>query len=97
MHATLTRLPRAPRISALQASRLIADNILNHFSTVALSAREYGELTQKLGQENIVGGRAYDALHLACAAKCGADRIYTFNIRDFMPLAGQLSGKITAP
>jgi predicted nucleic acid-binding protein len=97
MHATLTRLPRVPRISSMQASTLIADNVVKHFSIVALTGKEYSELTLKLGQENIVGGKAYDVLHLACAEKCGADRIYTFNVRDFMPLAGVLAGKIAAP
>ena len=96
-HAILTRLPRVPRIPPTQASALIADNIVKHFSVVALTGREYGELSVKLGQNNVVGGKAYDALHLACAEKCGADRIYTFNIRDFAQLAGHLAGKITAP
>jgi predicted nucleic acid-binding protein len=96
-YAILTRLPRVPRISAMQASRLIAENIVKYFSIVALTGKEYSELAVKLGQNNIVGGKAYDVLHLTCAEKCGADRIYTFNVRDFMQLAGQLAGKITAP
>jgi predicted nucleic acid-binding protein len=96
-HSVLTRLPRVPRVSPMQASKLIADNVVKHFSVVALTGKEYGELALELGQNNIVGGRAYDVLHLACAKKCGADRIYTFNVRDFTQLAGQLAGKITAP
>ena len=64
---------------------------------MALTGKEYSDLSLKLGRDNVVGGKAYDVLHLACAEKCGADRIYTFNVRDFMPLAGQLAGKITAP
>jgi hypothetical protein len=96
-HATLTRLPRVPRISSLQASALIGDNIVKYFSVVALTGKEYSELSLKLGQDNVVGAKAYDLLHLTCAEKCGADRIYTFNVRDFMQLAGQLAGKVTAP
>ena len=96
-HAILTRLPRLPRISSMQAATLIADNIVKHFSVVALTGKEYSELSLKLGQNNVVGGKAYDVLHLTCAEKCGADRIYTFNVRDFMQLAGQLTSKITAP
>jgi len=96
-HAILTRLPRVPRISSMQASMLITDNIVKYFSVVALTGREYGELSLKLGTDNIVGGKAYDVLHLACAGKCGADRIYTFNVREFTQLAGPLAGKITAP
>jgi predicted nucleic acid-binding protein len=64
---------------------------------VALTGKEYSDLSLKLGHNNVVGGKAYDALHLACAEKCGADRIYTFNVPDFMPLAGHMAGKITAP
>ncbi|MGA3179173.1 MAG: PIN domain-containing protein [Verrucomicrobiota bacterium] len=96
-HATLTRLPRVPRISSMQASTLIADNILKHFSVVALTAKEYSQLSLNLGETNAVGGKAYDVLHLACAEKCRADRIYTFNVREFMQLAGPLASKITAP
>ena len=97
MHAILTRLPRAPRISSMQASTLIADNIVKYFSVVTLTGKEYSELASRLGQTNVVGGKAYDVLHLTCAEKCGAERIYTFNVRDFVQLAGQLSSKITAP
>jgi predicted nucleic acid-binding protein len=97
MHAILTRLPRVPRISAMQASTLIAGNVVKYFSVVALTGKEYGELALKLGQNNVVGGKAYDVLHLTCAEKCGADQIYTFNVRDFAQLAAHLAHKITAP
>jgi predicted nucleic acid-binding protein len=96
-HAILTRLPRAPRMSAIQSSTLIAENIVKHFSVVALTAKEYCDFSLKLGENNIVGGKVYDALHLMCAEKCGADRIYTFNFRDFVQLAGGIAGKIAAP
>ena len=84
MHSILTRLPRTPRISAIQAATLITENIVKHFSVVTLTGKEYGELVAKLGQNGIVGGMSYDALHLACAEKSGADRIYTFNISHFL-------------
>ena len=97
VYVILTRLPRIPRISPLQASTLIDENIVKYFSIVAMTGKEYSELCQKLGQENIVGGKSYDLLHLACAEKCSAERIYTFNVREFMQIAGQLAGKVTAP
>jgi predicted nucleic acid-binding protein len=96
-HAILTRLPRVPRISSMQASTLIADNLVKYFSVVALTGKEYADLSSKLGQNNVVGGKAYDVLHLTCAEKCRADRIYTFNVRDFIQLAAHLTSKITAP
>src|SRR3989442_3664358 len=42
---------------------------------VSSFGKEYSELSLRLGQNNVVGGRAYDVLHLTCAEKCGADRI----------------------
>ena len=95
--AILTRLPWTPRIIPIQASTLIADNIVKHFSVVALTGKEYSELALKFGREGIIGGKSYDVLQLACAEKCGADRIYTFNVRHFIELAGHLASKITAP
>ncbi|HXP62413.1 MAG TPA: PIN domain-containing protein [Dongiaceae bacterium] len=97
MHAILTRWPRVPRITAIEASALIAENIAEHFSVVALSGKEYRELAVKLGQNGVIGGKCYDALHLACAGKSGADRIYTFNVQHFTELAGPLGNRITAP
>ena len=96
-HSTLTRLPRTPRISALQAATLITENITKHFSIVALSGKEYAELSTTLGQAGITGGKSYDILHLACAEKSKADRIFTFNFQDFIELAAHLRHKIVAP
>jgi hypothetical protein len=33
------------------------------------------------------GAKIYDALLLRCANKCGAERIYTLNLADFIRLA----------
>ncbi len=87
MLATLTRLPRSPRILPMQAATLLEENVMKRFSVVSLTAKEYAELARRLGREGIIGGQAYDALHLECARKSGADRIYTFNVRHFQSLA----------
>jgi predicted nucleic acid-binding protein len=76
---------------------LIAENVVQHFSVITLTGKEYSELSLKLGKEGIMGGRSYDLLHLTCAEKGAADRIYTFNIRDFTELGGPLRDKIAAP
>lgn len=96
-HAILTRLPRSPRISPSQAATLVHENVVKHFTVVALTAREYGELAARLGRNSVVGGQAYDVLHLECAEKCGAERIYTFNVSHFAGLAAHLSSRIAAP
>jgi hypothetical protein len=51
----------------------------------------------KLARSDIVGGQAYDALHLQFAEKCAAERIYTFNVPHFVGLAPHLEAKIAAP
>jgi predicted nucleic acid-binding protein len=43
------------------------------------------------------GGIIYDALLLACARKCKADRIYTFNERHFTRIAPDVAVRIQAP
>ena len=97
VYAILTRLPRSPRILPSQAATLIDENIVHHFSVVALTSREYGEMVLKAGRSGIVGGQSYDALHLQCAEKSGADRIFTFNVRHFTNLAPHLAPRIAAP
>jgi predicted nucleic acid-binding protein len=96
-YAVLTRLPRAPRLTPSQVAGLIAENVVQHFTVVIPSSREYADLLDGLGSDNIVGGQVYDVLHLACARKCGAERIYTFNVRHFQDLGNDLASKITAP
>ena len=40
----------------------------------------------------------YDALLLACAARSGAERVYTFNLSDFRELASvDMQARIAAP
>jgi hypothetical protein len=51
---------------------------------------------KKPGQNNVVGGKACDVLHLTRAKKSNADRIDTLNVRDFTQPAGQLTGNIGA-
>ncbi|RPI24789.1 MAG: PIN domain-containing protein [Acidobacteria bacterium] len=97
MYAILTRLPRSPRILPIQAEALVRENVASRFTVVALTAKEYATLVKRFGGEEVVGGQAYDALHLECANKSGADRIYTFNVRHFAMLASHLASKITAP
>jgi predicted nucleic acid-binding protein len=58
---------------------------------------DYVEAAQRMALGEWRGGRIYDALHLRCADKVGADSIYTFNARHFQQMAPDLEGKICAP
>lgn len=47
----------------------------------------YLRLLQSAPDRNILGGRIYDALIVACAVEAGADVLLTFNERHFIDLA----------
>jgi predicted nucleic acid-binding protein len=89
LYSVVTRSPRPMRMPPAQASALIQENILKYFTVVTLGGREYGSLVLRMGVESAIGGQAYDALHLACAQKCNAERIYTFNARHFQNLTAE--------
>ena len=83
---------------ASQAMVIVQENVLKHFTLIALTGKEYGDLVLKIGAESAIGGQAYDALHLACARKCDAQRVYTFNARHFQNLAtDDFQKRIVAP
>lgn len=96
-YAVLTTLPVTPRIGPEAAHRMLADNILAHFRTVALTAREYGTVVTSIAEQGTIGGATYDAIHAACARKAHADRLYTFNTAHFRRVAPDLADHVVAP
>jgi len=97
MYAALTRSPVQPRIHPAEAARIITDNVLPHFEMVPIAKKDYTEALRLVGDGGWAGAKIYDALLVGSAAKCGADRIYTFNLGDFRQLAPNLEEKICAP
>ena len=97
-YAVLTRLPGGNQVPPPMAWQLIAENVLKDFTIVGLTSAEYTETLANAAANGVEGGLTYDALLLAAAAKSGADRIYTTNIRHFQSLAtDQLRARIVAP
>ncbi len=98
VYAALTRLPVIPRIHPVEAERIIRDNILHHFSIVSIGKEDYLEALENVSQSGWAGAKIYDALLLRSAEKSGAQRIYTFNVRDFVQMAPlRLQPMICAP
>jgi predicted nucleic acid-binding protein len=98
MYAALTRLPVEPRIHPLEADRIVTDNLTPYFELVPLGKADYFSALSMVKSGGWIGAKIYDALLLRCAEKCGADRIYTFNLGDFRLLAPiSLRDKICAP
>ena len=98
VYAALTRMPVEPRIHPGEAARIVTENILPHFEAVPVTKKDYLEALALMKDGGWSGAKIYDALLLCCAAKCSADRIYTFNLADFKLLApASLRGKMCAP
>ncbi len=98
VYAALTRMPVVPRIHPLEAARIIRDNILRNFETIAVEKDDYLEALKIVSESGWAGAKIYDALLLRCADKSQAQRIYTFNLKDFQQLAtGRLQRLICAP
>lgn len=97
-YAALTRVPVQPRIHPSEAGRIIRENLLLHFNLIPAGEAEYLQALTLVQDRGWPGARIYDALLLACAARSGAERIYTFNLADFRGLASaDWRAKLSAP
>ena len=68
-----------------------------HCETVSLGEIDYLALLESVAKAGSRGGIVYDAIQLQCAVKAACDRIYTFNLKDFIRIAPQLQDKIMSP
>ena len=96
-YSVLTHLPLQPKIVPTEAKLIIETNILPCFRRVAVTAKMYEKAILRCVELGLSGGVVYDALLLECARSAEADRIYTFNTRDFLRLAPDLAARIAAP
>jgi predicted nucleic acid-binding protein len=97
-YSVLTRMPTAPPVYPGEVWQMIEENILPHFTLVALGSREYRNTLSDSAALGWTGGRIYDALHLRAAQKAGCQCVYTFNVRHFRELAPPgLTAKIVSP
>ena len=95
-YAILTALPPSFRLSPRKAEGAIHE-FLKHAHAISLSTDDYLNALEQTARSGHSSGMIYDALHLACARKCNADQIYTWNVRHFRTLAPDLAHKILAP
>lgn len=97
MFSALTRLPVQPRIRPIEASQLIATTVLA-FKPIPLTEEDYLGAMEMMVNGGWSGARICDLLLLRGADKCGAERIYTFNLNDFRLLApARLQARICSP
>jgi predicted nucleic acid-binding protein len=97
-YAVLTRLPGSNQVAPAIAWQLISENVVKNFTIMTLTSKEYAQTLEKASADGVEGGKTYDALLLAAAAKSQVDRIYTANVRHFQGLAEDpLRSRIMAP
>jgi predicted nucleic acid-binding protein len=94
--STLTAMPPALRLAPRDAV-LVVETFLQRLISVVLSAEEYMETLRRTANLGHSGGMIYDALHLACARKVEAERIYTWNVKHFQLVAPDLAERIVTP
>ncbi|MGA2205648.1 MAG: PIN domain-containing protein [Terracidiphilus sp.] len=95
-YSSVTSMPPGIRLSGRDAM-LALETFLRRIAPIALAASEYIETLKSCAAAGLTGGMIYDALHVACARKVNAERIYTWNVRHFQRVAPDLAGKIVAP
>ena len=83
LFSVLSTLPIKPRISPGIAWRLIHDNIESTAKVISLTPLEYSKTIKSVSEKGFSGGIIYDALIAKAAQKSKADRLLTFNIKDF--------------
>src|SRR5258708_3177546 len=76
---------------------LFVEEVRNRLTLVSLSVEEYFAAIQNAATGGFTGGRIYDSLLLACAAKCKAQAVYTWNLRHYQSLAPSLAPRIQTP
>ncbi len=96
VYAVMTVLPVKPMIPPEQAL-LFVEEVRNRLTLVSLSAVEYFAAIQNAASRGFTGGRIYDSLLLACAAKCKAQAVYTWNLKHYQSIAPDLAPRIQAP
>lgn len=89
LFAVLTTLPLSPRLMAVEARSLIRRNIVSKGEIVELTGADYENVIERMLEDGLVGGVIYDALHVMAAEKAGANRLVTFNRRDFERIPSQ--------
>lgn len=86
-YAVLTRLPLIPKISPSVAKLLLEENIEKSAKIISLSATDYLTLMKNVASLGLSGGIVYDAITLQAAKKIKAEKILTFNVKDFQRLS----------
>ncbi|PYU13418.1 MAG: twitching motility protein PilT [Acidobacteria bacterium] len=96
VYAVMTSLPIKPMIPPEQVL-LFVEEVRLRLTLVSLSPEEFVGTIRDASTRGLTGGRIYDALLLACAAKHKAQAIYTWNLKHYQSIAPAIASSIQVP
>lgn len=96
LYSTLTRLPAPNRVAPMHALQCVKA-IRERVGLITLDGPAYVAAIEGAASNQIAGGTIYDALLVACAIQCGAERIYTWNIRHFRLFGAAVVDRLATP
>ena len=86
LYSVLTRLPIQPALSPEFVSTFLHKEILDNFSVIDLSTKDYRWAVKRVSQKKLRGGIIYDALHVQACLKKQLHGIVSLNDKDFLRL-----------
>jgi len=95
-YSVLTRLPLNPKILPDQVKHLIEHN-LYPLDIQILRIEDYQRSVDRLSNLGLAGGVVFDALLAEVALRERADRLLTFNLKDFRRLGEDVSFLLWIP
>lgn len=96
VYAVLTGMPGKDRVSPDEALLFLSD-VRERLAIVTLSEADYLTAMTSAAATGIVGGGIYDALLSRCAVKAKVDALYTWNVKHFTRLGGDIAARVKRP
>ena len=96
VYSVLTGMPGKNRVSGDEALLFLGD-IQERLSIVALNDKEYFKAVESAAAADVCGGGIYDAVLAYCALKSNADKIFTWNLKDFSRLGSEIAARAITP
>lgn len=96
LYAVITRLPTPLKVLPEEAQALIAD-LLEYLTPVSLLPEEYQGAIARMAKFQLTGGGIFDGLIAQAALKVRADRLITFNPKDFTRLGKEVASIVKVP
>jgi len=84
-------------IHPTEAYRFVSETVAGHCTVISIGEKDYLTTLKSAADAGLRGGIIYDALQLDCAEKARCDRIYTFNLSDFVRIAPHLRKQVVRP